>query len=37
MKQKIYNLATTIYDLDIPVISWLADKVRDITFEPYDY
>jgi len=37
MKEKIYNLATKIYDLDIPLISWLADKVRDITFEPYDY
>lgn len=37
MKSTIYNLATKIYDLQLPVFSWLADKVRDITFEPYDY
>ena len=36
MQYKIYKLATRVYDMQIPVISWLADKVRDLTWElPY--
>lgn len=37
MKPKIYNLATRIYDLQIPIISWLADKVRDWAFSEENY
>jgi hypothetical protein len=33
MKYKIYWYATVIYDKDLPIISWLADKIRDITYE----
>ena len=33
MKWKIYKIATKIYDWDLPVISWCADKLRDITYD----
>ena len=32
MKHKIYTLATQIYDWNIPIISFLADKVRDWSY-----
>lgn len=37
MKNTIYNLATKVYDLQLPVVSYIADKIRDLTYEPYDY
>jgi hypothetical protein len=33
MKWKIYRIATKIYDWNIPGLTWIADKVRDYTFE----
>ena len=33
MKNKIYNIATSIYDLQIPLVTLLADKIRDLTYE----
>lgn len=33
MKWFIYKIATRVYDLQIPIISLLADKIRDITYE----
>jgi len=32
IKTRIYWIATEIYDWDIPLVSWVADKVRDWTF-----
>ena len=31
MKGRIYNLATKVYDWQIPVLSWVADFIRDKT------
>ena len=33
MKWKIYKIATRIYDLQIPLVTLLADKIRDLTYE----
>ena len=33
MKWKIYKIATRVYDLQIPLITLLADKIRDLTYE----
>lgn len=33
MKHKIYWYATIVYDWNIPILKWIADKIRDITYE----
>lgn len=33
IKWHTYRIATTVYDLDIPIISYLADIVRDWVYE----
>ena len=34
MKTRIYYIATRVFDWHIPVISWLADQVRDACYNP---
>ena len=37
MKDRIYDLATKVYDWQIPILSWLANKVRDWSYNDNSY